>query len=116
MLVDPIGGMDRSVVPEGAAIRLAECETVRGMILSWIGRDGEERIDQVRLLREQNQRLIGLVEDLASWLTSIGHPSKATWVRGQLRSTAHQVSEGPLPALNYRRIQPGELSGDPDPR
>lgn len=68
-----------------AAKHLAELEAVEHLLRDWCGHGQAVRIDEAHLMREDNERLHRLIDELAHWLVASGHPSKATWLRRQLR-------------------------------
>jgi hypothetical protein len=63
---------------------LVEEEPIFALIREWCGQEAVEEFDQVHELREEVDRLRGLVEDIARWLRDAGHPVKAALVMRQL--------------------------------
>ena len=78
-------GMDCGYAEE----RLREQEPIFALIREWCGQEAVGEFDRVLELREEVDRLRGLVEDTARWLRDSGHPVKAALVLKQLdpRST-----------------------------
>jgi hypothetical protein len=54
------------------------------LIREWCGEQAVREFDRVLELREEVDRLRGLIEDTARWLRDSGHPVKAALVLKQL--------------------------------
>lgn len=65
------------ILRERAEEWLGEQEPVFALIRGWCGEEAVEEFDQVLELREEVDRLGGIVRDTARWLRFSGHPVKA---------------------------------------
>jgi hypothetical protein len=72
---------------EYAEERLRELKPVQALIREWCGQEAFREFEEVRALREEVDRLRGLVQDTARWLTYHGHPVKAGLLRKELGRT-----------------------------
>ncbi len=69
---------------EYAEERLRELGPVHALVREWCGQVASEEFDQVLALREEVDRLRGLVQETAWWLKNNGHPVKAGLLRREL--------------------------------
>lgn len=73
-------GIDRGYAEE----RPREQEPLFALIREWCGEQAVREFDRVLELRDEVDRLRGLIEDTARWLRDSGHPVKAALVLKQL--------------------------------
>lgn len=71
-----------------AEARLEELRPIFALVREWCGREAAEEFHEVIALRQEVDRMRGIVKDLASWLKNAGHPQKVAQVRKQLGRTA----------------------------
>lgn len=68
---------------------MEEWGPVFAIVRGWCGQEATEEFREVIALRQEVDRLQGIVNDLASrWLKDAGHPQKTALVRKQLGRTA----------------------------
>ncbi len=74
---------------ERAKARLEELRPIFALVRGWCGQEACEEFREVTALREDVDRLRGIVKDTAQWLKHCGHPQKAALVLQELdRRTA----------------------------
>lgn len=78
---------DNDAYREHAEARLQESRPVFALVREWCGREAVEEFSEVLALRQEVDRLQGIIKDLAGWLKYAGHPQKAALVRKQLGRT-----------------------------
>ena len=78
---------DNEACREWAETRLEELGPIFAIVRRWCGQEATEEFREVIALRQEVDRLQGIVKDLASWLKNAGHPQKAAQVRKQLGRT-----------------------------
>jgi hypothetical protein len=72
---------------ERAEARLEELGPIFDIVREWCGQGAVEEFHEVIALRQEVDRLQGIVKNLAKWLKDAGHPQKAAQVRKQLGKT-----------------------------
>jgi hypothetical protein len=67
--------------------RLEELGPIFALVREWCGQEATEEFREVIALRQEVDRLQGIVKDLARWLRNSGHPQKAALVLKELGRT-----------------------------
>lgn len=75
---------DNEAFRERAEARLEELGPVFAIVRGWCGQEAAEEFREVIALRQEVDRLQGIVNDLARWLKGAGHPLKAALVLKEL--------------------------------
>jgi hypothetical protein len=78
---------DNEAHRERAEARLKELRPVSAFVREWCGQYATEEFREVIALRQEVDRLQGIVKDLARWLRNSGHPQKAALVLKELGRT-----------------------------
>lgn len=73
---------------ERTEARLEELRPVFALVREWCGQEAGEEFREVVALREEVDRLRGIVKDTARWLRHVGHPQKAALVLKELDQRA----------------------------
>jgi hypothetical protein len=71
---------DNEAYRERAEARLEELGPIFAIVREWCGQEAMEEFREVMALRQEVDRLQGIVRDLARWLRDAGHPLKAALV------------------------------------
>ena len=72
---------------EWAEAKSEELRPVFALVREWCGGETVEEFSEVLALREEVDRLQGMVKDLAAWLRDHGHPVKAALIVKELSRT-----------------------------
>jgi hypothetical protein len=75
---------DNEVYRKRAETRLEELRSIFALVREWCGREAEEEFREMIPLRQEVDRLQGIIKDLERWLRSAGHSQKAALVLKQL--------------------------------
>ena len=78
---------DNEAYRKRAEARLEELGPIFALVREWCGQDATEEFREVIALRQEVDRLQGVVKDLARWLKNAGHPQKAALVLKELGRT-----------------------------
>jgi hypothetical protein len=72
---------------ERAEARLEELGPVFAIVIGWCGQEAAGEFREVIALRQEVDRLQGVVNNLANWLKDAGHPQKAALMLKDMGST-----------------------------
>ena len=75
---------DNEAHRERAEARLEELRPIFAIVRGWCGQEAVDEFREVIALRQEVDRLQGIVKDLARWLKESGHPLKAALLLKEL--------------------------------